>query len=259
MRRVQPHDEVRARARAGAPARLRLRRDRPPRARRRDRRRSRARPRAPTRPRTSRTCSTCSGADELAHTLLPGRRADQGRGARARPRARAAHRRQAREHGRVLHHARRPGGVPRRAHPAPRRARSSTSAASVVGDARRHRRVHDRSAARPRRRGRRAPLRHRHRGRHRDRHGRAARRAARTIGCGCATCTGTRRAAADRCSCSRARTARRSPATLDGDEVVFASPQPRVAPGQVVAFYDGDVCCGGGIVAAVTAACPVRR
>ncbi len=39
------------------------------------------------------------------------------------------------------------------------------------------------------------------------------------------------------------------PATLDADDVVFASPQPRVAPGQVVAFYDGDVCCGGGIVA----------
>jgi tRNA-uridine 2-sulfurtransferase len=38
-------------------------------------------------------------------------------------------------------------------------------------------------------------------------------------------------------------------ATVDGDELVFASPQPRVAPGQVVAFYDGDVCCGGGIVA----------
>ena len=39
------------------------------------------------------------------------------------------------------------------------------------------------------------------------------------------------------------------PAVLDGDEIVFASPQSRVAPGQIVAFYDGDVCCGGGIVA----------
>jgi tRNA-uridine 2-sulfurtransferase len=39
-------------------------------------------------------------------------------------------------------------------------------------------------------------------------------------------------------------------ATIDGADVVFASPQPRVAPGQVVAFYDGDVCCGGGIAAA---------
>ena len=39
------------------------------------------------------------------------------------------------------------------------------------------------------------------------------------------------------------------PATLDGADVVFASPQKRIAPGQVVAFYDGDVCCGGGIVA----------
>ena len=39
-------------------------------------------------------------------------------------------------------------------------------------------------------------------------------------------------------------------AHLDGDEIVFATPQPRVAPGQVVACYDGDVCCGGGIAAA---------
>ncbi len=38
-------------------------------------------------------------------------------------------------------------------------------------------------------------------------------------------------------------------ARLDGDELVFAWPHPRVAPGQVVAFYDGDLCCGGGIVA----------
>ena len=39
-------------------------------------------------------------------------------------------------------------------------------------------------------------------------------------------------------------------ATVDAGVVVFATPQPRVAPGQVVAFYDGDVCCGGGIAAA---------
>jgi tRNA-specific 2-thiouridylase len=39
------------------------------------------------------------------------------------------------------------------------------------------------------------------------------------------------------------------PATFDAGDVVFASPQPRVAPGQVVAFYDGDVSCGGGIAA----------
>jgi len=38
-------------------------------------------------------------------------------------------------------------------------------------------------------------------------------------------------------------------ASLSEDELVFAQPQPRIAPGQVVAFYDGDVCCGGGIVA----------
>jgi tRNA-specific 2-thiouridylase len=36
---------------------------------------------------------------------------------------------------------------------------------------------------------------------------------------------------------------------LDGDVVRFASPQPRVAPGQVVAFYRGDVLLGGGLAA----------
>jgi tRNA-uridine 2-sulfurtransferase len=39
-------------------------------------------------------------------------------------------------------------------------------------------------------------------------------------------------------------------ARLDGDVVIFATLQPRVAPGQVVAIYDGDICCGGGIAAA---------
>jgi tRNA-specific 2-thiouridylase len=39
------------------------------------------------------------------------------------------------------------------------------------------------------------------------------------------------------------------PATLEDETLVFASRQPRVAPGQVIAFYDGDLCCGGGIVA----------
>lgn len=38
-------------------------------------------------------------------------------------------------------------------------------------------------------------------------------------------------------------------AALDRNELVFAEPQPRISPGQVVAFYDDDVCCGGGIVA----------
>src|SRR5262249_12558309 len=41
-----------------------------------------------------------------------------------------------------------------------------------------------------------------------------------------------------------------TPAGFEGDEIVFGSPQPRVAPGQVVACYDGDICFGGGIAAA---------
>jgi tRNA-uridine 2-sulfurtransferase len=36
-------------------------------------------------------------------------------------------------------------------------------------------------------------------------------------------------------------------AVLDGTTVRFGSPQPRVAPGQVVALYDGDALVGGGI------------
>ena len=39
------------------------------------------------------------------------------------------------------------------------------------------------------------------------------------------------------------------PARLHGDTVVFDTPQPRVAAGQVVACYDGDVLLGGGIAA----------
>jgi len=35
--------------------------------------------------------------------------------------------------------------------------------------------------------------------------------------------------------------------SLDGSTVRFADPQPRVAPGQVVALYDGDALLGGGI------------
>jgi tRNA-specific 2-thiouridylase len=38
-------------------------------------------------------------------------------------------------------------------------------------------------------------------------------------------------------------------ASLEGDTVVFDTPQARVAPGQVVACYDGDVLLGGGIAA----------
>jgi tRNA-uridine 2-sulfurtransferase len=39
-------------------------------------------------------------------------------------------------------------------------------------------------------------------------------------------------------------------ARLERDLVIFDTPQPRVAPGQVVAIYDGDLCCGGGIAVA---------
>jgi tRNA-specific 2-thiouridylase len=38
-------------------------------------------------------------------------------------------------------------------------------------------------------------------------------------------------------------------ARLHGDRLQFAQPQPRVAPGQVVALYDGDAMLGGGLAA----------
>ena len=38
-------------------------------------------------------------------------------------------------------------------------------------------------------------------------------------------------------------------ARLVGDTVMFDAPQSRIAPGQVVALYDGDVVLGGGIAA----------
>lgn len=37
------------------------------------------------------------------------------------------------------------------------------------------------------------------------------------------------------------------PARLDGATVVFDTPQPRVAPGQIVAFFRGEECAGSGI------------
>jgi tRNA-specific 2-thiouridylase len=40
------------------------------------------------------------------------------------------------------------------------------------------------------------------------------------------------------------------PARLEGDVLLFAQPQTRVAPGQIVACYDGDRLLGGGIAAA---------
>ncbi len=42
--------------------------------------------------------------------------------------------------------------------------------------------------------------------------------------------------------------------TVEGDVVRFAAPQPRVAPGQVVAIYDGDIVLGAGIALSADAA-----
>lgn len=39
------------------------------------------------------------------------------------------------------------------------------------------------------------------------------------------------------------------PATFDGEKVIFEKPIKRIAAGQSVVFYDGEICLGGGIVA----------
>ena len=117
VRRVQPLDQVRTAARAGARARVRRRRDRAPRA-------HPARRRAGSAPELLRGVD---GAKDQSYVLYmlgqrrpephapPGRRAHEGRGAGARGPARSAHGGEAREHGRVLRHARRSRRVPRRA------------------------------------------------------------------------------------------------------------------------------------------------
>ena len=172
VHRVQPAPEVRPAAAAGRPARLRRGRHRAP----RPHRRAGAGP-APGRPRRR------SGQGPVlrpAHARpghagphpVPDRRAHEGRGAGDGRRARAAHRGQARQPGRVLHHlGRGPGRLPRaadrRSPPAwcvdaagvevgrvpavelvtvgqrrgPRPARGRPAAARAAGRARRRRRV----------------------------------------------------------------------------------------------------------------------
>ena len=116
-------DEVRAQALERAPAaRFRRGRDRPPRARRRDAGRTRARTRARDAAKDQSYVLYMLGRRRARANLAPRRRAHEGRRARAGAGARAAHGRQAREHGRVLHHTRRAGVVPRQPDPAPIRA-----------------------------------------------------------------------------------------------------------------------------------------
>ena len=156
----------------------------------------------------------------LARVRFPVGDADQGRGAGAGRRARAAHGDQARQPGRVLHH--RDGGragVPRRRASRSRRASWSTPAAAAVGRGRRRRAGDRRPAPRP---------------------GPAAAasaatsspstRAAATVTVGlgrrparrrarrCATCAwAARPGRRARCSCSAAPTARPGRRVVDGD------------------------------------------
>ena len=120
---------------------------------------------------------------------------------------------------------------------------------ATVGAHARRRHLHDRSASRSRRRGRRAALRRRRRRAHRDGHPRCPRRPAARRGRACATSRSStvRRRPARLHRRRRARTANRSRRRSTGARCASHAPQPRVAPGQVVALYDGDVLVGGGI------------
>ena len=108
--------------------------------------------------------------------------------------------------------------------------------------------LHHRPAARHRRRRGRAPLRRRHRAALGDRHPRNARRAAaRPVEL--ATSPSSAPPPAEVMVQTRAH-GEPCPRGSRGEVVEFETPQPRVAPGQVVACYDGDVVLGGGIARA---------
>ena len=105
VRRVQPGDQVRPPLRACRRARVRHGGHRPPRAGR-GRGRRHAAPPARRRPRQGPVVRDLHARPARAGPHdASGRRAHEGRGARARLAAGAPHRRQGGEHGRVLHHA----------------------------------------------------------------------------------------------------------------------------------------------------------
>ena len=188
------------------------------------------------------------GQQELAHTLLPVGALDQAGGSGTGERARAPHGDEAREHGRLLHHPR--DAAPRSSRsvsPFPR-APSSTPTGVEIGR-------HDGVVAFTvgQRRGVGVPL--------------GERRYVVDVDAATATVTlGTRADLARREVVVRdlrfvdgapgpgaelwAQTRAHGvpmAARLDGTRVRFADPQPRVAPGQVVALYDGDALVGGGL------------
>ena len=104
--------------------------------------------------RTSRTCSTCSGARQLARTLLPVGELTKAEVRAEADAARAAHRDEGREHGRLLHHPRR---TRRRSSPSASHARPGAIVDVDGADLGEHDDVgalHDRPAARHGRRGR---------------------------------------------------------------------------------------------------------
>ena len=212
---------------------------------------------APTRPRTSRTSSTCSASDELARVRLPvGELTKAEVREHAHP-ARAAHRGQAGEHGRLLHHPRRHASASSRdrigvrpgpiVDDAPARSSGSTTAStrsrsgSGAGSASRWASGASSSTSTP--------------PRHRDDRADASELLRDGVDLRDLRFVDVGPPAADADLLVQVAGARRAGrrAGCEGDRVVFDAPQPRVAPGQVVALYDGDVLLGGGGIAAVSA------
>ena len=202
----------------------------------------------PTTPRTSRTCSTCSGSASSPGHCSPSVSSRRLRCARTPPRSASAPRTSRRAwmsasssgRAQAFLDARSPLRAGRRRRHRRRGARHP----------RRRRLVHDRSAPRRRCRARRTALcrrrRHEYGATSRSDHA--------------PSCSRPRARPRPHVRRRRARSRQSLYAqvrahgvaggrTLDGDAVCFAQPQPRVAPGQVVALYDGDALVGGGIAA----------
>ena len=192
------------------------------------------------------------GQRELARTLFPVGELTKAEVRAHAARARAPHRGQAREHGRLLHHA----GRPRRSSSTERMRRCAPgdvvdTAGAVVG-------THDGVASFTigQRRGVGVAIGERRYvvdvdARAATRHARVTRRPAARLACALRDLTFVDDDARWPHDLHVQVRAHGEPvvAYLDGNAVCFAQPQPRVAPGQVVALYDGDALLGGGIAA----------
>jgi hypothetical protein len=248
VHRVQPTREVRPTPPARRRARLRRGRDRSsrqgrPHARRTAHARARRRSREGPELRRAHARPAVAGAN-----AVPRRRLRQGRRASHRSGRGVAHRCEARQPGRLLHHVGRwPSGVPRTSHPDARR-RRGRHRRTPARRAGRGRDRHARTASRARaaRRRTEAVRRRRRRGRRRRHDRRRGRSAHRSSSWVAGPFEGDVLV-----QCSAHGTPRAASVQVHGDriDVRWTTPQRRVAPGQSVVLYDLEDRCvlGGGI------------